>query len=265
MIPFLSLRGAHRAARLAVLGCSLAIPAVLAGCGASGKAAEASAQTQEAFVGTLVYEVSAGGPNEEGAELFRSFGPSREVVTWGSGGRLRLETTGGLLDGILVARMADSAYFSLDTAARVAHPASMQSMNQEDVAPETWAAVSWRIGLAEMERTEEEGTYAGRRCRMYTVRRSGLLRRGATARACVAEDVHARPSRYHFEWPGGMGQMVPLPLQYGIREGLPLMVEVNEDSTIVTYRAVSLTPGEPADSLFSVPAGYTIAEPEPGG
>lgn len=265
MIPFLALRRAHRAVRPAVPVSALAITAALAGCGSPGQAAEGPARAQDAFVGTLVYEVSAAGPNQEGAELFRSFGPSREAVTWGSGGRLRLETTGGLMDGILVARMADSAYFSLDTAARVAHPASVQSMNQEDVNPETWAAVAWRIGPAEMERTDEEGTYAGRRCRMYTVRRSGMLRRGATARACVAEDVHARPSRYHFEWPGGMGQMAPLPLQFGIREGLPLMLEVNEDGTIVTYRAVSLTPGEPADSLFSVPAGYTIAKPDSTG
>ncbi len=262
LTPFQRVRWTTRPASFFVL----AIAAVLAGCAAPGEAAQASGKAQqEAFIGRLVYEASAGGPNTEGAELFASFGPSREVVTWGSGGRLRLETTGGLLDGILVARMADSAFFSLDTVARVAHRATLQSMNQEDVDPEIWAAVAWRLGPAEMERTEEEGEYAGRRCRMYVMRRSGMLRRGATARACVAEDIRVRPSRYHFEWPGGMGQMVALPLQYGIREGLPLMVEVNEDNVIVTYRAVSLTPGEPADSLFSVPPGYTIAEPDTDG
>jgi hypothetical protein len=258
-----------RPARRAVRRAFLAIPLVLAALGActgSGKAAEQDApRAQATFVGTLVYEASAGGPNREGAELFASFGPSREVVTWGSGGRLRLETTGGLMEGVLVARMADSAYFSLDTAARVARPATMESLNREDMDAEAWRFVEARLGPAEMERTDEEGTYAGRRCRMYTMRRSGMLRRGATARACVAEDIHVRPSRYHFEWPGDTGQMVPLPLQYGIREGLPLMVEVNEDNTIVTYRAVSLTPGEPADSLFSIPAGYTIAEPDTDG
>jgi hypothetical protein len=239
----------------------IALSSGLAACAGSGEAAESRDRgQQEAFIGTIVYEASAGGPNQEGAELFASFGPSREVVMWGSGGKLRVETTGGMMDGILVARMADSAYFSLDTVARVAHRASMQSMNQEDLDPEVSPFVAAQLAPAEMERTDEEATYAGRRCRMYTMRKSNMLRAGATARACVAEDIHARPSRYHFEWPGSVGQMVPLPLQYGIREGLPLMVEVNENNTIVTYRAVTLTAGEPADSLFSVPSGYTIAE-----
>lgn len=261
----LSPRPARRAVRRAFLAIPLALAAGLGACTGSGEAAEVEARRQQEFVGTLVYEATAGGPNQQGAELFRGFGPSREVVTWGSGGRLRLETTGGLMEGILVARMADSAIFSLDTAARVARPASVESLNQEDFSPEQWAIIARRLGPAEMERTGEEGTYAGRRCRMYIMRRSGFLRRGATARACVAEDIRARSTRYQFKWPGDMGQMAPLPLQYGIREGLPLMMEVNEDSTIVTYRAVSLTPGEPADSLFSVPAGYTIAEPETDG
>ncbi|HEU0302162.1 MAG TPA: hypothetical protein VFR37_22085 [Longimicrobium sp.] len=265
MMPLVALRRAHGAVRLARPALPLAALAVLAGCTSSGQAAEAPVPVQDTFVGTLVYQASAGGPNREGAETFSAFGPSREVVTWGSGGRLRLETTGGMFDGILVARMAESAYFSLDTAARVARAATVQSLNREDMDPDTWALMEERLGPPVMERTDEEGSYAGRRCRVYAMLSSGMLRRGATARACVAEDVRVRPSRYHFEWPGGMGQMVALPLQYGIREGLPLMVEVNEDGTIVTYRAVSLTPGEPADALFSVPPGYTIAEPEEDG
>jgi hypothetical protein len=54
--------------------------------------------------------------------------------------------------------------------------------------------------------------------------------------------------------------MVTLPLQYGIREGLPLLIEVNENEAIVTYTAVSVTPGKPAEVLFSVPAGYTVTK-----
>lgn len=45
-----------------------------------------------------------------------------------------------------------------------------------------------------------------------------------------------------------------------MREGLPLMMEVNENDTLVTYTAVSVTPRELDDALFSVPRGYTIAD-----
>ncbi|HEU0016720.1 MAG TPA: hypothetical protein VFQ45_23760 [Longimicrobium sp.] len=232
--------------------------AALAACTGSGQAAEkAAARQPEPFVGTLVYEVGASGGNAEGVEMFRAAGPQRETVTWGSGGRLRLETVGGWMAGVTVARFADSAFFVLDTAARTAEKATVQSLNLEDAPPEMRVFMEARLGPAEVERTDEEGTYAGRRCRMYTVRKSSMLRSGATARACVAEDVRVRPTRYSFQ-NGGFGRMAPLPLQFGIREGLPLMLEVNEQNTIVTYRAVSLTPGEPADSLFSVPAGYTV-------
>ena len=88
-----------------------------------------------------------------------------------------------------------------------------------------------------------------------------MLRRGATGRACVAEHIQVRPSRYGFEWNDRANQQpAALPLQFDIREGLPLMVEVNEEGTLVTYTAVSVTPGEPDDALFSVPHGYTIAD-----
>ncbi|HEX6370226.1 MAG TPA: hypothetical protein VF006_15005 [Longimicrobium sp.] len=236
---------------------------MLAGCAGSGEAAETA---QEKFVGTVVWEASAGGPNRDGADLFNSWGPKRESVTWGSGGRLRLEATGGMMEGIIVARIADSAFFSLDTVARTAHAADLASMNPEDIEPEVMALLQNRFDYPQVERTDEEGTYAGHRCRMYIVRRSGALRRGATARACLAEDIHVRPSSYSFEWNGrARTVMASLPVAFNIREGLPLMLEVNEDSTIVTYRAVSITAGEPADSLFSVPEGYTVAAPETDG
>jgi hypothetical protein len=233
-------------AMLLVLPCTLV----------SGQQTSATAQM---FVGTVVYEASAGGSNTDGADLFNSWAPKREAVTWGSGGRLRLEATGGLMEGIIVARIADSAFFSLDTVAGTARAAVLSSMNPEDIEPEVMALLQNRFDYPQVERTDEEATYAGHRCRMYIVRRSGALRRGATARACVAEDIHVRPTSYSFEWNDrARTVMASLPVAFNIREGLPLMLEVNEDNTIVTYRAVSIIPREPADSLFSVPAGYTI-------
>jgi hypothetical protein len=50
-----------------------------------------------------------------------------------------------------------------------------------------------------------------------------------------------------------------------MREGLPLMLEVTEDNTVVTCRAFVQTPGEPDDSRFSVPPGYTVIPRGPGG
>lgn len=255
----------RHAARRAPLALSLVIPAVLTGC-ATGEAAETARQGQEPFIGMVVYEARAGGTNTDGAELFNAWGPQREVVTWGSGGRLRVETTGGILEGIIVARMPDSAFFALDTLERTAHPAELSSLNPEDIDPEVMALFGERFNYPLVEPTGEEGTYAGRRCRMYVVRRSGVLRRGATARACLAGDIRFRPSSYSFEWNGGRSTaMVSLPVAFNFREGLPLMLEVNEDETIVTYTAVSITPGEPDDALFSVPEGYAVAEPEPEG
>jgi hypothetical protein len=61
------------------------------------------------------------------------------------------------------------------------------------------------------------------------------------------------------------GPSAPVPLQFGLREGLPLMLEVTEDNTVVIYRAFVLTPGEPDHSRFSVPPGYTVIPREPGG
>lgn len=227
---------------------------------------DVAAQAREEFIGTVVYEARAGGSNTQGAELFNAWGPQREVVTWGSGGRLRVEATGGMMEGIIVARMADSAFFALDTLERTAHPVELSSLNPEDIEPEVMALFGDRFNYPRVEPTGEEGTYAGRRCRMYVIRRSGVLRRGAAARACLAEDIRVRPSSYSFEWNGGMrNAMVSLPVAFNIREGLPLMLEVNEDDTIVTYTAVSITPGEPDDALFAVPGGYTVAEPEPEG
>lgn len=226
--------------------------------------ADAAAAQQQEFVGTVVWEASAGGPNTDGADLFNSWGPKRESVTWGSAGRLRVEATGGMMEGIVIARIADSAFFTLDTVARTAQRVDLASMNPEDIEPEVMALLQNRFDYPQVERTDEEGTYAGHRCRMYVVRRSGALRRGATARACVAEDIRVRPTSYSFEWNDrARNVMVSLPVAFNIREGLPLMLEVNEEGTIVTYRAVSILPGEPDDALFSVPAGYSVVTGPP--
>jgi hypothetical protein len=218
------------------------------------------------FVGMVVYEAHAAGPDQDNADLFNTMGPRRETVVWGSGGKIRLETVGGMWEGIVVARMADSAFFRLDWFTRTATPVRLRSLNAEDQPAETMELMGAMFAPAEMERTEQTGSYAGFPCRVYTVRRTVMLRRGATARACVAEDVHVRPSRYTFK--GGEGQPeqpATLPLQFDIREGLPLMLEVNEGNTTVTYTAVSVVAIEPTDSLFSVPDGYTVKEADTDG
>lgn len=231
----------------------LALPAVLGGARGAG--------AQE-FVGAVVYEAHAAGPDQDNADLFNNLGPRRETVMWGSGGKIRLETVGGLWEGIVVARMADSAFFRLDWAERTATPARLNSLNVEDQTAENMELMGGMLAPAEMERTEQTGSYAGYPCRMYTIVRSLMLRRGATGRACVAEDIHVRPSRYSFNWEGGnTEQPATMPLQFDIREGLPLMLEVTEGNTTVTYTAVSVYAGEPTDSLFSVPDDYTIRAP----
>jgi hypothetical protein len=258
-MPLVHPRPWYDAVRPSLRAVTLAIPAMLA---AAGSARQAVAQ--ETFVGTVVYEASAGGSNADGAEMFNSLGPRRETVTWGRGGNIRLETVGGMMEGIVIVRLADSAIYTLDPAARVARGVWMHSLNVEDAAPDMLAWMREQFAPPEMERTDEVASYAGHHCRMYRIVRSTMLRRGATGRACIAEDIQVRPSRYSFDGKDSPRLMVSLPLQFGIREGLPLMLEVNEDNTIVTYRAVALTPGEPAASVFSPPAGYTVLPRVPG-
>lgn len=244
----------HSIHRFALALC-VSIPVVLGG--------TARVEAQDAFIGTVVYETSAGGSNKDGAEMFTAMGPRRESVTWGSGGRIRLETEGGMWEGVIVARMADSAFFHLDAESRTATPVRLRSLNREDQEADVLQMMGQMFAPAVLERTELTATYAGHACRMYTVRSSLMLRRGATARACVAEHLQVRPSRYGFEWNDRANeQPAALPLQFDMREGLPLMLEVNENDTLVTYTAISVTPGEPEDALFSVPHGYTIADSE---
>ncbi|HEX8390961.1 MAG TPA: hypothetical protein VF665_01285 [Longimicrobium sp.] len=239
----------HRSA----LALCLSVPAVLGG--------PSRVEAQEAFIGTVVYETSAGGSNTDGAVTFTELGPRRESVTWGSGGRIRLETEGGMSEGVIVARMANRAFFHLDPESRTATPVRLRSLNREDQSADVLQTMGQMFAPAVLERTEETGTYAGHACRMYIVRSSLMLRRGATARACVAEHIQVRPSRYGFEWNDRANeQPATLPLQFDMREGLPLMLEVNENDTLVTYTAVSVTPGEPDDALFSVPRGYTVTD-----
>jgi hypothetical protein len=224
-----------------------------------GVLASAQRVSAQEFVGMVVYEAHAAGPDQDNTDLFNNLGPRRETVVWGSGGKIRLETVGGMWEGIIVARMADSAFYRLDWFARTATPARLLSLNREDQPAERMEMMGAAFAPAEMERTEQTGSYAGYDCRVYTVRRTVMLRLGATARACVAEDVHVRPSRYTFKWGDGQPeQPATLPLQFDIREGLPLMLEVTEGNTTVTYTAVSVVAREPDDSLFSVPDGYTI-------
>lgn len=260
----------HSAPGRSLLAVALTIPTLLFAACASAQQGSMPAPhpvpVQEEFVGTIVYEARAGGPDAEAAERFNTFGPTRESVTWGSGGRVRLETQGGELAGVIVARMADSAYFSLDSTTRVARPVEFQSLNVEDVAPVVLAYMGGRLEPPEMERTDEEGSYAGRRCRMYLVHRVAMLRLGTHGRACIAEDIRIRPSRFHFRGEGGVWQqMATMPVQLGANEGLPLMLELDEEGAIITYTAVSITPGEPADSLFSVPPDYTVVAPDTDG
>jgi hypothetical protein len=260
---------AHRAPGRSLPGVALAV-LLLAACASARRdstvAPQDSAPAQETFVGTVVYEVRAGGPNAEAAERFNTMGPTRESVTWGSGGRLRVETEGGELAGVIIARMADSAFFSLDSTTRVARRVKLQSLNLDDVEPHVLALLGERLAPPELERTDEERSYAGHRCRMYTVRSIGMLPPGTHGRACVAEDIRIRASRYLFRDEGDvLRQMAAVPVQLGVREGLPLMLELDEAGAIVTYKAVSLIPGEPADALFSVPADYTMEAPDTDG
>jgi hypothetical protein len=249
---------------------SLAAPAVaalplLALCAACSAGGDPPPARPERFVGTIVYEAKARG-DKLGVYLFEKAGPRRESVTWGGGGRLRLTTEGGLLEATTVVRLADSAAFILDAAGRTAKPAEIGSLDPADQPdPQARALMSMWLGPAEMKRARGERTVAGRRCRMYRFRRSGMLRRAVKGRACLAEDLRVPTTRLHFTAADGSETMVTFPLQYDIREGLPLLVEVDDDGTVVTYTAVSLTPGEPPDSLFSVPAGYTVQEPEETG
>lgn len=211
------------------------------------------ADTLPFFVGTVVYETSVAGTDSFGVGMFRDLGPDREIATWGSGGRLRVETEGGLTEGVAVARLAegDSTMYVLKADSKTAYAAYLQDMSRTLPGMESLAAP------AEMEWTDEERTVAGRRCRVYNMTRSRLLRFGAKAKACLAEDVRFRPTRFNFSRDPHR-TMAALPLQYGIREGAPLWLEVNERGAIVTYTAVSLDAGEPAESRFAVPDGYTV-------
>lgn len=236
------------------------LPALSAGCAA--RSAPSAPPIPQPFVGTVVYDVAVGGTDEEMIALSRTFGPAREAAAWGSGGRLRVETTSGSFAGLIVARLPEEEIYALDAEKREAIPARVESLNEADVAPEMLAWFQQNFGPAEVERTGERGTYAGRTCQVYALVRSAMLRPGAAARACIAEDLLPPPTRYRFSW-GAAGQsMAPMPLQYGIREGLPLWVEVTEGGVTVTWTASEVTAGEPDPSLFAVPDGYTIRAAE---
>ncbi|HEU0016721.1 MAG TPA: hypothetical protein VFQ45_23765 [Longimicrobium sp.] len=215
---------------------------VLAGCSGGGG--------EEEFTGTVVYDVARTGSAPDGGVT-----PTRVAVTWGRGGGFRLEQTGGLGAGVFIADFRDSTFFAVDSTERYAYPARIVDW---DAGPAAGAGADSLTRPAEVEPTDEERTIAGHRCRVHRVVRSGAVRPPASARVCVAEDIRPRASRYEFIPFGTMSSSSPLPLMLGVREGLPLWMEVAVEGVVVTYQAASVSRRAPAASRFAVPRGYRI-------
>lgn len=197
------------------------------------------------FHGTAIYTLTSHAlPGSEAHELFKAFAPTAQKVVFGSNGRLRLTEDDGASTDVIIDLPNDIHY-------RLNHD---DSLAQKLVRTDYEAYFSPTV----LEPVEGEEIISGHRARKYRVVSSQFVRRGAAAYVWVADDVRLVRERgdYNHE-ESGFRALFPLPMVLGVSEGTVMKAEITEQEVTVIYTA-ELQPGEPADEIFMIPAGYRV-------
>ncbi len=197
------------------------------------------------FRGTVVYTAqSRADSGSLGNALFQAFAPAVQRVAFGSRGRIRLTDDDGSYTDVIIDLPNDRHY-------RLSH---------EDSSARKLARTDYEAYFSPtvLEAMEGDEIISGHRARKYRVVSSQFVRRGAVAYVWVADDVRLVRERgdYNHE-ESGFRALFPLPMVLGVTEGAVMKAEITEQEVTVTYTA-ELQPGEPADEMFTIPAGYRV-------
>lgn len=208
----------------------------------SGKAIAADTT---AFRGTVTYTITSRGDSADpDMQMFEAFAPVSQRVIFASRGRIRFTENGGLNGGsdVIIDRPNDRHY----------------NLNAEDSIARKLVRTDYEEYFAptELEPMQETETIDGYTCRKYRIVSSPFVRRGATGHLWLTDEVLLPKERgdYNHE-ESGFRALLPLPMVLGITSGTVMKLVVTEQGVEVTYIA-DLEPGEPADDLFMIPAGY---------
>lgn len=197
------------------------------------------------FRGTVVY--TAGSRADSGSPenaLFQAFAPVTQRVIFGSRGRIRLTEDDGAYTDVIIDLPNDRHY----------------RLNREDSTAQKLVRTDYEEYFPPTVLEPIDGTeiISGHRARKYRVVSSQFVRRGAAAYLWVADDVRLVRERGDYNHgESGFRALFPLPMVLWVAEGTVMKAEITEQEVTVTYTA-ELQPGEPADEIFAIPAGYRV-------
>lgn len=197
------------------------------------------------FRGTVVYTAESRADSGSLANaLFQAFAPTVQRVAFGSRGRIRLTEDDGSYTDVIIDLPNDRHY----------------RLNHEDSVAQKLVRTDYEeyFSPTVLETADGEEIISGHRALKYRVVSSQFVRRGAIAHVWVARDVRLVRERgdYNHE-ESGFRALFPLPMVLGVTEGMVMKAEITEQEVTVTYTA-QLQPGEPADEIFVIPAGYRV-------
>ena len=195
------------------------------------------------FRGTVTYTLSSHADSgSEAHELFKAFAPVVQRVVFGSDGRIRLTEDDGAYTDVIIDLPGDRHY----------------RLNHDDSVAQKLVRTDYEEYFAPtvLEPVEGSEMIDGHPTKRYRIVSSQFVRRGAVGYVWVADDVRLPRERgdYNHE-ESGFRALLPLPIVLGVQEGTVMKAEVTEQGVTVIYTA-DLEPGEPADELFAIPAGY---------
>jgi hypothetical protein len=209
---------------------------------------------EKIFYGSVTYQVSCEGTNQEGVAIFKTFSPERITVYWDKD-KFKMVENGGL-NYTVVSDLNTNKHFLVNDSLKICYKISCVNLDQQfDSTPDLKKILPYSY-KPELEVTSETETICGHKCTKYRILKSGFMRSQAEGWVWLTQEIKLPPSRFDYQ-NDKQRVLSPLPLQFGF-EGTALKLTINEEGVIVTYLVSKIEEMKTDENWFTLPQTYEV-------
>lgn len=200
------------------------------------------------FTGTIEYQATANGSNQDGANLFKSFSASVFTIVLNDSMYAQIENSGLNLGKTILDRRTLKGYF-IDGLTGLTDSIKAVDIDKLDEVSRKFAPGFYNLELKE---TGKKDTICGYPVQEFKILKGGSIREYAEATIWITNYFNIQPSRFMFENENKKFPS-PVPLFVGIEKGSILKMDVTENNIHVIYLATKIDSMPPQKDIFVVP------------
>lgn len=207
-----------------------------------------TSNTGRYFCGTIEYQASATGSNQDGVKLFKSFSASVYTIVLNDSMYVQVENTGLNVGKTILDRRTLKGHF-VDGLTGLPDSIKAVDIDKLDEVSRNFAPGFYNLKLKE---TGKKDTICGYPVLEFKILKGGSIRENALATIWITNNFTIQPSRYMFENENKKFPS-PVPLFVGIEKGSILKMDVTENNVHVIYLATKIDSMPPQKDVFAVP------------